>query len=84
MTCWKCNTFFCWSCKTELSRTDPYKHYQDPKSVCFEKLYEFEDEDEDDDDEGIDPIHFSDGEIDEIFVIPDDAQFHEDYLDFDY
>ncbi|XP_034943250.1 E3 ubiquitin-protein ligase RNF14-like [Chelonus insularis] len=51
MTCNKCNTYFCWTCGAQLSRSMPYFHYQNPQSKCFQKLYQgvvYEEEDEDD------------------------------------
>lgn len=50
MTCWKCNTFFCWVCKTKLNRDDPYLHYRDPSSKCFNMLYHGMVSDDEDDD----------------------------------
>lgn len=50
MTCWKCNAFFCWVCNTELRKNDPYSHYRDVGSQCFNKLYHgYVDEDDDND-----------------------------------
>jgi E3 ubiquitin-protein ligase RNF14 len=38
MTCWKCNTHFCWICNAQLNCASPYLHYQDPSSKCFQML----------------------------------------------
>lgn len=57
MMCSNCNTPFCWLCNLCLSRTQPYKHFIDPQSPCYQKLFppeemeaeeEFEDEEEED------------------------------------
>lgn len=40
MTCSKCHTFFCWLCLVELSRSNPYAHYQHPTSPCANLLFE--------------------------------------------
>ncbi|OXU22387.1 hypothetical protein TSAR_005079 [Trichomalopsis sarcophagae] len=75
MVCWKCNTFFCWTCNTKLNRDDPYLHYRDPHSRCFNKLYHglLPDEEDDDDDDFIDFDFAISDEEDE-----DDDDFDED------
>lgn len=41
MTCWRCGTYFCWLCLLTLkSSTNPYQHFSDAKSPCFNKLFE--------------------------------------------
>ncbi|CAF0833456.1 unnamed protein product [Brachionus calyciflorus] len=40
MTCSKCNCYFCWLCLDQLSKADPYSHYNRENSKCFEKLFE--------------------------------------------
>lgn len=40
MTCSKCQCFFCWLCMNTLSKTDPYSHFNDSRSKCFDKLFE--------------------------------------------
>jgi E3 ubiquitin-protein ligase RNF14 len=40
MTCTNCRTFFCWLCQQELSRSNPYAHYQHPTSFCANRLFE--------------------------------------------
>ncbi|CAF0939556.1 unnamed protein product [Adineta ricciae] len=40
MTCLKCRCYFCWNCLHELSKTNPYGHFHDPASKCFNKLFE--------------------------------------------
>ncbi|XP_064481430.1 E3 ubiquitin-protein ligase RNF14-like [Ornithodoros turicata] len=40
MTCWRCGTHFCWLCVTTLkSISNPYQHFNDPASPCFNKLF---------------------------------------------
>lgn len=40
MTCSNCRTFFCWLCQQELSKSNPYAHYQHPTSFCANRLFE--------------------------------------------
>ncbi len=40
MTCSKCQCYFCWLCLKELSKSDPYSHFNKFDSECFEKLFE--------------------------------------------
>lgn len=40
MTCSKCQCYFCWLCMNMLSKADPYSHFNDSKSKCFDKLFE--------------------------------------------
>lgn len=48
MTCWRCGTYFCWMCGLALKAAgNPYQHFSDPKSSCFNKLFEGADEEED-------------------------------------
>ncbi|KAI1292114.1 E3 ubiquitin-protein ligase RNF14 [Halotydeus destructor] len=39
MTCWRCNTYFCWLCLTAISTANPYTHFNDPQSTCFNQLF---------------------------------------------
>ncbi|OWF45776.1 E3 ubiquitin-protein ligase RNF14-like [Mizuhopecten yessoensis] len=48
MTCMKCRSYFCWLCMSELSRNNPYKHFNQPGSKCHNRLFEGMDEDDDD------------------------------------
>ncbi|CAG5123249.1 unnamed protein product [Candidula unifasciata] len=50
MTCTNCRTFFCWLCQQELSKSNPYAHYQHPTSFCANRLFEGVQLVEDDDD----------------------------------
>lgn len=76
MTCWKCNTFFCWKCRKELLREDPYSHYRDPHSGCFNMLYHGLLFEEDDDDE----------DLQDLLNVEDDYDFdyHYNYVYDDY
>ncbi|KAM9311593.1 E3 ubiquitin-protein ligase RNF14 [Gastrophryne carolinensis] len=35
MTCTGCRQYFCWLCMNILSRGNPYQHFNDPSSGCF-------------------------------------------------
>ncbi|XP_073507347.1 E3 ubiquitin-protein ligase RNF14 [Phyllobates terribilis] len=39
MTCTGCKLYFCWLCMSTLSRGNPYKHYNDSASECFNQLF---------------------------------------------
>uniref|UniRef100_A0A8I3WBN9 RBR-type E3 ubiquitin transferase n=1 Tax=Callithrix jacchus TaxID=9483 RepID=A0A8I3WBN9_CALJA len=39
MTCTGCMQYFCWICMGSLSRANPYKHFNDPASPCFNRLF---------------------------------------------
>ncbi|XP_071787062.1 E3 ubiquitin-protein ligase RNF14-like [Asterias amurensis] len=39
MACSQCRSFFCWICLKILSHAIPYKHFNDPKSKCFNQLF---------------------------------------------
>uniref|UniRef100_A0A2K6LPD5 RBR-type E3 ubiquitin transferase n=1 Tax=Rhinopithecus bieti TaxID=61621 RepID=A0A2K6LPD5_RHIBE len=47
MTCTGCMQYFCWICMSSLSRANPYKHFTDPASPCFNQLFYAVDVDED-------------------------------------
>ncbi|XP_053145935.1 E3 ubiquitin-protein ligase RNF14 [Hemicordylus capensis] len=58
MTCTGCMQYFCWLCMGSLSRANPYRHFNDPASPCFNLLFQtmqndadLWDDDDDDDDE---------------------------------
>lgn len=40
MVCSNCRAFFCWLCQQELSKANPYAHYQHPTSACSNRLFE--------------------------------------------
>ncbi|KAM4677290.1 E3 ubiquitin-protein ligase RNF14-like isoform 1-T3 [Discoglossus pictus] len=39
MTCTGCQQYFCWLCMNTLSRGNPYHHFNDPASPCFNLLF---------------------------------------------
>ena len=39
MSCWRCNTFFCWLCLQRLPLIQPYSHFNNPESKCFNQLF---------------------------------------------
>ena len=39
MVCLKCKCYFCWLCGKPLSHADPYIHFSDMKSPCYNKLF---------------------------------------------
>ncbi|XP_062976738.1 E3 ubiquitin-protein ligase RNF14 [Elgaria multicarinata webbii] len=40
MTCTACMQYFCWICMGSLSRANPYRHFNDPSSPCFNRLFQ--------------------------------------------
>lgn len=48
MICSKCNSHFCYLCSAWLEPHNPYKHYNDIKTGCFQRLWELEAGDGDD------------------------------------
>ncbi|ETE71099.1 E3 ubiquitin-protein ligase RNF14, partial [Ophiophagus hannah] len=40
MRCTACMQYFCWLCMGVLSRINPYKHFSDPDSPCFNLLFQ--------------------------------------------
>ena len=39
-TIFRCNTYFCYLCGARLSRENPYGHYSERSSKCFNQLFE--------------------------------------------
>ncbi|XP_032995919.1 E3 ubiquitin-protein ligase RNF14 isoform X1 [Lacerta agilis] len=39
MTCTACTQYFCWLCMGSLPRGNPYMHFNDPASPCFNRLF---------------------------------------------
>lgn len=39
VTCFKCNTYFCWICSSQLDHGNPYLHFNDPSSPCYDNLF---------------------------------------------
>ena len=40
MTCTKCHAFFCWLCEKIISRNNPYGHFNNPVSECYNQLFQ--------------------------------------------
>ncbi|KAM5170228.1 E3 ubiquitin-protein ligase RNF14 isoform 1-T2 [Mantella aurantiaca] len=57
MTCTGCKQYFCWLCMNTLSRGNPYNHFNDSSSGCFNNLFRGENVDQD---------HFDDDDDDEV------------------
>ncbi|PYI29088.1 RING finger protein [Aspergillus indologenus CBS 114.80] len=49
MICFKCDTHFCYLCSCWLFEENPYRHFNDPESQCYQRLWDLEGGD------GIDP-----------------------------
>ena len=47
MTCYKCRSYFCWICFQLLDKVNPYKHFNNPNSPCFNQLFAGVDLDDD-------------------------------------
>jgi len=39
MTCFRCGSFFCWLCMKVLKAANPYTHYSEKGSECYNRLY---------------------------------------------
>lgn len=70
MVCWRCSTYFCWICQVQLDPYQPYVHYNDRKSRCYNQLFQGVDISDDDDDDNNDGDflmveHFVDYQLDE-------------------
>ncbi|XP_067085088.1 E3 ubiquitin-protein ligase RNF14 [Osmerus mordax] len=48
MTCTTCKQYFCWLCLGPLTRVNPYSHFNNPASSCYNQLFQGVDIDEDD------------------------------------
>ncbi|XP_030649701.1 E3 ubiquitin-protein ligase RNF14 [Chanos chanos] len=40
MTCMSCQQYFCWICLGTLTRVNPYSHFNNPNSPCFNQLFQ--------------------------------------------
>ncbi|XP_005727831.1 E3 ubiquitin-protein ligase RNF14 isoform X2 [Pundamilia nyererei] len=49
MTCTSCKQYFCWLCLGVLSKVNPYSHFNNPHSPCYNQLFLGVDPDDDDD-----------------------------------
>ncbi|MEQ2263329.1 hypothetical protein XENORESO_006149 [Xenotaenia resolanae] len=47
MTCTSCKQYFCWLCLGVLSKVNPYSHFNNPHSPCYNQLFHGVDADED-------------------------------------
>lgn len=70
MVCAKCGEAFCWLCRTSLSTSDPYAHFTNTGSACYNRLFEgvvISDDEEDDsgEDDWIGMGHFGSSDTDE-------------------
>ncbi|XP_072231333.1 E3 ubiquitin-protein ligase RNF14 isoform X2 [Leuresthes tenuis] len=48
MTCTSCKQYFCWLCLGILSKVNPYSHFNNPQSPCYNQLFHGVDVDDDD------------------------------------
>uniref|UniRef100_A0A3P9LFL9 E3 ubiquitin-protein ligase RNF14 n=2 Tax=Oryzias TaxID=8089 RepID=A0A3P9LFL9_ORYLA len=48
MTCTSCKQYFCWLCLGVLSKVNPYGHFNNPHSPCYNQLFQGVDVDDDD------------------------------------
>ncbi|XP_068600740.1 E3 ubiquitin-protein ligase RNF14 [Brachionichthys hirsutus] len=48
MTCTSCKRYFCWLCRDTLGKGNPYSHFTNPQSPCFNQLFLGVDFDEED------------------------------------
>jgi len=62
ITCWRCNTHFCWLCGDRLPQVNPYTHFNVQGGKCFGALFQ-----------GVDPME-ADDEFDDFFDEDDDWQ----------
>ncbi|XP_036380465.1 E3 ubiquitin-protein ligase RNF14 [Megalops cyprinoides] len=49
MTCTSCKQYFCWLCLSLLTRVNPYSHFNNSSSPCYNQLFQGVDIDEDED-----------------------------------
>ncbi|KAF7161212.1 hypothetical protein CNMCM6106_008538 [Aspergillus hiratsukae] len=42
MICFKCSTHFCYLCSSWLSEDNPYRHFNDTNSQCYNRLWDLE------------------------------------------
>ncbi|XP_020780703.1 E3 ubiquitin-protein ligase RNF14 [Boleophthalmus pectinirostris] len=64
MTCTSCKQYFCWLCMGVLSRGNPYSHFNNPQSPCFNQLFLGVDQEDGDFDQDFFPDEFSSDEDD--------------------
>jgi hypothetical protein len=39
MHCAKCNSTFCWLCMQRINNANPYDHFNNTKSKCYNQLF---------------------------------------------
>jgi E3 ubiquitin-protein ligase RNF14 len=72
MICFKCNSHFCYLCSAWLDAGNPYKHYNEDRTMCYMRLWELEEGDGDEDDRARD-------RFDRQFAVPEeDDNDHEE------
>ncbi|CAL8081291.1 unnamed protein product [Orchesella dallaii] len=79
VTCFKCNTYFCWLCLKQLEAGNPYFHFNDPSSQCYNNLFQNMEDEEGPDNEWIHNLL-----EDEDSDTSDDDLYFYDSDDFDY
>ncbi|RAL08335.1 RBR-type E3 ubiquitin transferase [Aspergillus homomorphus CBS 101889] len=75
MICFKCDTHFCYLCSCWLFEENPYRHFNDPESQCYQRLWDLEGGDGIDPD-GAEALHQVPAQLLEI----DDASDDDDLL----
>ena len=40
MACTKCHSYFCWICLAIIPQVNPYSHFNNSQSRCFDKLFQ--------------------------------------------
>ncbi|XP_051171593.1 E3 ubiquitin-protein ligase RNF14-like [Leptopilina boulardi] len=78
MACGHCNTFFCWLCSTRLDPRDPYQHYRNPNSSCFNRVNQGILMNLGDDDDEDDEVDDSDDDDDPTFVVDEFIDYSDD------
>jgi len=58
VTCFKCSTYFCWICHKQLDVGNPYSHFNNPSSPCYNSLFRDDDDNDEDRDEDEDDSDF--------------------------
>jgi type VI protein secretion system component VasK len=76
VTCGKCSSYFCWKCLTILCRTNPYFHFNDPTSSCFDDLFDNPDSDDEENDQ-VDEFSTSEEDDSDDFDDDDDVAAEE-------
>lgn len=64
ITCWRCNTNFCWLCGDKLPMANPYTHFNLTGNACFGALFQGADPMEDPE------FNFDDDDWEEVPMLP--------------